>query len=64
MTQLDFQKYRTELRYRLAFYVSGLLAAFVLALFGSQYAGEAFALLGGFLGGDAIGSQIRSGRKD
>ena len=59
MTQLDFLKYKTELRYRLAFYVSGLLAAFILALVGSQYAGEAFALVGGLLGGDAIGNGLR-----
>lgn len=60
MTQLDFQKYRTELRYRLAFYVCGLTAAFVLALIGSAYAGEAFALVGGFMGGDAIGARLKS----
>lgn len=54
MTQRDLQKYRIDMRYRLAFYSIGLGAASVLALAGSQYAGEAFALVGGLMGGDAI----------
>lgn len=45
---------REELAFRLAFYSIGLAAATLLALMGSGYAGEAFALVGGLMGGDAL----------
>lgn len=45
---------REELAFRLAFYAIGLAAATLLALMGSEYAGEAFALVGGIMGGDAL----------
>ena len=60
MTKRDLQKLNIELRYRFAFYSTGLLVAFILALVGSQYAGEAFALIGGFMGGDALNQKIKA----
>ena len=60
MTQRDLQKHQIDMRYRFAFYSIGLAVALILALVGSQYAGEAFALLGGFIGGDALGNRIKS----
>lgn len=50
------QRRRIELKYKLAFYSIGLAVALVLALVNSQFAGEAFALVGGLMGGDALGS--------
>lgn len=54
MTQLDLRKHQTDMRYKLAFYAIGLTVAFILALTGSQYAGEAFALIGGIVGGSGL----------
>jgi hypothetical protein len=54
MTKVEFEKYKIDQRVKLLFFVSALLVAFVLAILNSHYAGEAFALLGGLLGGNAF----------
>lgn len=54
------QKRRVELRYKFAFYALGLVVAFILALVNSPFAGEAFALVAGLLGGDAISGNMKS----
>ncbi len=59
MAKRDLQEHTIDLRYRLAFYTIGLTVAFVLALVGSQYAGEAFALVGGFIGGGILGEKVK-----
>jgi|GEM_PF-6957540 len=56
MKKFELQSRKIELSYKLAFYSVGLFVALVLALFNSQYAGEAFALVGGLMGGDALSS--------
>ncbi len=60
MTKNELQRHRTNLRYRLAFYSIGLVAAVILAVLGSQYAGEAFALIGGLIGGGILEEKVKS----
>ena len=54
MTKRESHNRKIELRYRLAFYSIGLVVACILALANSQFAGEAFALVGGVMGGEAL----------
>lgn len=58
MTGRDLQKHKIDMQYRLAFYSIGLMVALILALVGSSYAGEAFALVGGFIGGGILEGKV------
>jgi hypothetical protein len=50
----ELEKYKVDQKVKVLFFVSGLLVAFVLALVRSPYTGEAFAMLAGLMGGNAI----------
>jgi hypothetical protein len=54
MRRLDLEKYKMDQQTTLAVFICGLTAAVILALSKSPYTGEAFALLGGVLGGRAL----------
>lgn len=54
MSKSELEKYRIDQRVKLTFFGVGIAAAVLLALFRSPYAGEAFALISGLLGGNAL----------
>lgn len=60
MSKRDIEGRKIELTFRFAFYALGLVVALVLALANSQFAGEAFALVGGLMGGDAFSTGMKS----
>lgn len=54
MNKSELEKYKIDQGVRLTIFGVGLLAAVLLALFKSSYAGEAFALVSGLVGGSAL----------
>lgn len=57
MKKGDLEKYKADQKVRLTIFIGGLTAAVILALCKSSYAGEAFALVSGLLGGSALAAK-------
>ncbi len=57
MKKGELEKYKIDQRVKLTIFGVGICAAVLLALFKSPYAGEAFALVSGLLGGNALASK-------
>ena len=59
MNKRDMEKHQFDEKIKLMVFLAGLFVALVLALFNSPYAGEAFALLAGLVGGNALQGKVQ-----
>jgi len=58
MKKSELEKYKLDRQLKIIFFSGGLLVAFILALFNSDYTTAAFTFVGGLLSGSALEKKL------